>query len=43
LMEISCTPICKLKDETCWNYSMNRGMAGKGEWMMEGEFNYDIL
>jgi hypothetical protein len=31
MMQILCTYTCKLKNETCWNYSRTRGKGFKGE------------
>jgi hypothetical protein len=42
MVEIFCTNVCKLKNETDWNYSRNGGRGDKGE-KRGVEFNYDKL
>jgi hypothetical protein len=41
VVEIFCTQVLKLKNETCWNYSMNGRRGNKND--VRGEFNYNIL
>jgi hypothetical protein len=39
IVEIQCTHVWKLKNETFWSYSRNGGVKENSGW---GEFNYDI-
>jgi hypothetical protein len=32
IMQILCTHVYKWENDTCWNYSRNRGRGNEGEW-----------